>query len=140
MWILIKLTILILLLIEGVSVASEHQSDAPPLWIAPICGGLGVCLGLALWQSKSSTMWREADLWRANPFKYFLRPFHREAFYYPPFYHLGAVGFTIGGLGALVFGVAKHPESVGYGALLFSAGIGWWIGIKLCFFLRSKYA
>ena len=64
-------------------------------------------------------------------FRYVLKPLDREAFYYPPFHHLGALSFVAAGAGALLFAMFARPAMIGHGAMMLSMGVGVWLGFRV---------
>jgi hypothetical protein len=132
-WILVKLSLLSWLAFEGHQLVSDFNDadETPPLWIALIVLTICIFMGLALRASSQTPAWKERELWLANPFRYVVRPFDKEAFYYPPFFHLGALGFIASGASAVVSAVYSQPKMIGDGLIIFAGGAGLWFGMRM---------
>jgi len=132
-WTIAKVIILIISLEEGVSLILNlrDEDSAPPLWISPIAALLCFLFGLLVRRASWTPPWTERELWLANPFRFVLKPWERESYYHPPFFHLGALYFVAGGASALAVAAFSRPVMLGHGATILAMGAGLWLGIRL---------
>jgi hypothetical protein len=135
-----KLAFLIIAVIGGGSLVLDLQDGegAPPIGVSAIVLLLTFGLGLMVRASSGTSTWSERELWRANPFRYFVNPLNREAYFYPPLFHLGAITCSAGGASAVVVSAFTSQEMIGHGAVLLAMGMGSCLGIRWWDVMRMK--
>lgn len=133
-WLYIRITIVAIGTISGIlyalssSIAIHFDLLDGLLVVILVPLGLLILIAFQAVNPFAARVWREPS-WLINPFL-FTEPLQ--------FFHLAAFHFLAGGIGALLIFPFKGLYAASVAMPLLSAGIGAWIGVRLCMVVFRK--